>query len=343
MIESVAGFISAAPTPWTVRAAISDLRSAGKAAARATSAVKITSPTMKISRRPKRSASFPPVSSSTPNVSAYALTTHSSPDGADAQVVLDRRQRDVHHRVVEHDHEEPERDGGERPPLAGSPGRRAEPSPMPRLDDRHSAFALRLAVLFARGRRSSDFVWRPDAERVEQRERRRGSRAASGSSATTRSTASPSTSRTVLAGRGRRPRARVLASRGSRCSTRRAASSGRRGSPAASSTSPGTASTAGRSRSTPTRRRPSGQAEDGTRTSLTWRELSDEVFRARRRARVARDRRRRRASGSSCRCRRRSRSRRTRARTSAPCRCRSSPASPRRRSRRGSPTRRPRR
>jgi hypothetical protein len=31
---------------------------------------------------------------------------------------LDRRQRDVHDRVVEHDHEKTERDGGERPPLA---------------------------------------------------------------------------------------------------------------------------------------------------------------------------------------------------------------------------------
>ncbi len=35
-----------------------------------------------------------------------------------AEVALDRGQRDVHHRVVEHDHEEPEGDGGERQPLA---------------------------------------------------------------------------------------------------------------------------------------------------------------------------------------------------------------------------------
>jgi hypothetical protein len=34
-----------------------------------------------------------------------------------AEVLLDRRQRDVHDGVVEHDHEEAEGDGGERPPL----------------------------------------------------------------------------------------------------------------------------------------------------------------------------------------------------------------------------------
>jgi hypothetical protein len=36
---------------------------------------------------------------------------------ADTEVALDGGQRDVHDGVVEHDHEEPERDGRERPPL----------------------------------------------------------------------------------------------------------------------------------------------------------------------------------------------------------------------------------
>ncbi len=36
----------------------------------------------------------------------------------DVKVLLHRRQRDVHHRVVEHDHEEAERDRRERDPLA---------------------------------------------------------------------------------------------------------------------------------------------------------------------------------------------------------------------------------
>src|SRR3954451_7396771 len=77
MIESVAGFISAAPTPCTVRAAISDVAPAASPH-HSDEPVKMTRPAMKIARRPRRSASFPPVSRSTPNVSAYAFTTHSS-------------------------------------------------------------------------------------------------------------------------------------------------------------------------------------------------------------------------------------------------------------------------
>jgi len=69
MIESVAGFIKAAPIPCTVRAAI---RSVAVPASphQSDAPVKITSPAMKIARRPSRSASFPPLSSRTPNVSA---------------------------------------------------------------------------------------------------------------------------------------------------------------------------------------------------------------------------------------------------------------------------------
>ena len=69
MIDSVAGFISAAPTPCTVRAAISELAPPARPH-QSEAAVKMTRPTMKIERRPRRSANFPPVSSKTPNVSA---------------------------------------------------------------------------------------------------------------------------------------------------------------------------------------------------------------------------------------------------------------------------------
>ena len=69
MIESVAGFISAAPRPWTTRAAIST--SPPPASPQASDeAVKTTSPITKIRRRPSRSASLPPVSMKAPNVSA---------------------------------------------------------------------------------------------------------------------------------------------------------------------------------------------------------------------------------------------------------------------------------
>ena len=69
MIESVAGFISAAPTPCTTRAPIRTLALSAKPQPSEDS-VKIASPTTKISRRPSRSASLPPVSISAPNVSA---------------------------------------------------------------------------------------------------------------------------------------------------------------------------------------------------------------------------------------------------------------------------------
>jgi hypothetical protein len=69
MIESVAGFINAAPIPWTVRAAMSTSAPLARPHA-SDDAVKMTSPMMKMRRRPTRSANFPPVSSSTPNVSA---------------------------------------------------------------------------------------------------------------------------------------------------------------------------------------------------------------------------------------------------------------------------------
>ena len=69
MIESVAGFISAAPTPCTTRAPIRKPAPVARPHARE-EAVKIDRPTMKIKRRPNRSASLPPVSMSTANVSA---------------------------------------------------------------------------------------------------------------------------------------------------------------------------------------------------------------------------------------------------------------------------------
>jgi len=69
MIESVAGFISAAPMPCTVRAPISTSGPLARPQA-SDEAVKMTSPAMKIRRRPKRSASFPPDRRSTPKVSA---------------------------------------------------------------------------------------------------------------------------------------------------------------------------------------------------------------------------------------------------------------------------------
>ena len=69
MIESVAGIISAAPTPCTARAPISSGALDERPQA-SDESVKTTRPIVKISRRPSRSPSLPPVSRSDAKVRA---------------------------------------------------------------------------------------------------------------------------------------------------------------------------------------------------------------------------------------------------------------------------------
>ena len=64
MIDSVAGIISAAPTPWTARPATSH-ESVGERPMAALDAAKITTPARNIRRRPKMSPRRPPVTSRT--------------------------------------------------------------------------------------------------------------------------------------------------------------------------------------------------------------------------------------------------------------------------------------
>jgi hypothetical protein len=64
MIESVAGIISAAPTPWTTRLTTSDVASGAKPAV-AEERAKMVTPKRNMRRRPKMSPSRPPVASST--------------------------------------------------------------------------------------------------------------------------------------------------------------------------------------------------------------------------------------------------------------------------------------
>ena len=69
MIDRVAGFMSAEPAPCTTRAPISQPALVARPQ-KSEATVKMTRPTMKIRRRPNRSASLPPVSMRTPKVSA---------------------------------------------------------------------------------------------------------------------------------------------------------------------------------------------------------------------------------------------------------------------------------
>ena len=117
MIESVAGFISAAPAPCRTRAPMSISDEVGEAA----------------QERREREDDDPDDEDQPAPVGVGELAADQHQRGErqrvagddplelgeiGAEVALDRRQRDVHDRVVEHDHEQPERDGGERPPLA---------------------------------------------------------------------------------------------------------------------------------------------------------------------------------------------------------------------------------
>ena len=75
---SVSGSTIAAPKPCTARAAISASPVLAASADAALAAVKVARPIANIRLRPNRSPSAAPVSSSTANVSVYALTVHSS-------------------------------------------------------------------------------------------------------------------------------------------------------------------------------------------------------------------------------------------------------------------------
>ena len=69
MIESVAGFINAAPTPWRMRAAMS-ISPESASPQKSEASVNTAMPTTNTSRRPYASATFPPVSISAAKVSA---------------------------------------------------------------------------------------------------------------------------------------------------------------------------------------------------------------------------------------------------------------------------------
>ena len=74
-IESAAGVMIAAPSPWKARAVMSDASDQARPA-KSEARVKTTRPPRKIRLRPRRSAERPPRSRNPPKKSAYALITH---------------------------------------------------------------------------------------------------------------------------------------------------------------------------------------------------------------------------------------------------------------------------
>ena len=85
--------MSAAPSPWTIRAPIRISALPARPHA-SEDAVKTARPTMKIRRRPSMSASFPPVSISTANVAVAVHDPLELGDGG-SEVALDRRKRQM--------------------------------------------------------------------------------------------------------------------------------------------------------------------------------------------------------------------------------------------------------
>jgi hypothetical protein len=74
-MESAAGVMIAAPSPWNARAVMSDASDQARPA-KSEERVKTTRPPRKIRLRPRRSADRPPRSRNPPKKSAYALITH---------------------------------------------------------------------------------------------------------------------------------------------------------------------------------------------------------------------------------------------------------------------------
>ena len=117
MIESAVGVMIAAPMPWRARAPIS---AAGDQASpqRSEAAVKTTRPNMNTRRRPSRSAARPPRRSRPGERQRVGADDPLQALLREAEVALDRRQRDGHDRRVEDDHEEGAAEQRERPPAA---------------------------------------------------------------------------------------------------------------------------------------------------------------------------------------------------------------------------------
>ena len=74
-IDSAAGVITAAPSPCSARAEMSETSDHANPA-NSDASVNTTMPTRKIFLRPRRSAARPPSSKKPPKTSAYALITH---------------------------------------------------------------------------------------------------------------------------------------------------------------------------------------------------------------------------------------------------------------------------
>ena len=115
MIESVAGMMNAPPMPMNARVAMSCSDEFANADAIEPSP-KIASPSWSAPRRPKRSPRLPHVRSKPGEHERVAVDDPLQLAVGGVEVVHDRGDRDVEHRVVEHDDEQAEAQDDEDPP-----------------------------------------------------------------------------------------------------------------------------------------------------------------------------------------------------------------------------------
>ena len=116
MIESVAGFISAAPMPCTARAPIRK-PAFGASPQASDESEKIARPIDEDLAPAEHVGELAAGDQQRREDERVAGDDPLELRDRDLQILRDRGQRDVHDGVVEHDHEEAERDSGERPPL----------------------------------------------------------------------------------------------------------------------------------------------------------------------------------------------------------------------------------
>ena len=117
MIESVAGIMNAAPTPWTARPTISHSPRCEKAMKRLESAEDDDAGD-EAAAAAEDVAQAPAGDEQHGEGQRVGVDRPLQARDGDVEVALDRRQRDVHDRVVEHDHEQREAHRAERPPAA---------------------------------------------------------------------------------------------------------------------------------------------------------------------------------------------------------------------------------
>ena len=126
-IESAAGETRAAPRPCSPRLTISHVEPVARAQS-SEADVKSTRPTRKIFLRPARSPARPPRRRKPAEEQRVGVDDPLQVRVRHVEVLLDRRQRDVHDRRVEDDHELRQADEDENEPRIDASGHSFEPS-----------------------------------------------------------------------------------------------------------------------------------------------------------------------------------------------------------------------